>query len=337
MSNDFQIVGHEKIVKQLEKTIVKDKVSHAYLFVGEKGIGKKTVARYFAAAIQCTGDFDEEGRRITGRPCGQCRSCRLAFSYNHPDIRQLEYEKRQAGVDELREQYVNDASVLPYMGNRKVYIIKDVHLMQAAAMNACLKTVEEPPEYVVTILIADNLQTILPTIISRCVNINFYPLDIETVSRYLMEKKEVPDYAAKLAAAFSQGSPEKAVKIAMSEEFTTKKDELVKILRRIDDVKPYDLMVYAKNYGSDKEFFDDFLWISRCWFKDVLMLKATSDLNRVLFKEEYKYLKKQANVKSFEELEKINAGIDKAAERFKANVSQETILELLLLTMKNPV
>lgn len=337
MDNDFQIVGHEKILRQLEKTIIKDKVSHAYLFIGEKGVGKKTVAQYFAAALQCTGDRDKEGRRISGRPCGKCRSCRMAVSHNHPDIRQLQYEKRQAGVDELREQYVNDAWVLPYMGNKKVYIIKDVHLMQASAMNACLKTVEEPPEYVVTILTADNVQTILPTIISRCVNIDFYPIDLDAVSKYLMDKKEITDYAAHLAAAFSQGSLEKAVKIAMSEEFGSKKDELVKILKKIDDVKPYDLIVYARNYGSDQEFFDDFLWISICWFRDVLMLKATSDLNKVLFKEEYKYLKEQANTKSFEDLEKINAGIDKAAERFKANVSRETILELLLLTMKNPV
>ena len=88
---------------------------------------------------------------------------------------------------------------------------------------------------------------------------------------------------------------------------------------------------------DSRNFFNDMLWVCRCWYKDVLMLKATSDLNGVLFKEEYKYLKKQANNYSFEDIEKINQGIDKAGLRYKANVSLETIIELLVLTMKKPM
>jgi len=323
------IVGHERIIEHLTNSIRLNKVSHAYLFVGDKGVGKKTVAKAFAQTLQC------EERGI--RPCMKCKSCLQAISGNQPDIRMITHEKTVISVDEIRTQLVNDAGIMPYAGPYKVYIVPDAHLLNAASQNAMLKTIEEPPSYVVVILIVDNKEALLPTILSRCVTINFMPLPDKVITKYLMEKQMVPDYAADLAAAFSQGSVEKAVKIAVSKEYSDKKERLIEILRDIEEVSIAQVINYARDNGEDKEFFNDMLWVCRCWYKDVLMLKATSDLNGVLFKEEYKYLKKQANNYSFEDIEKINQGIDKAGLRYKANVSLETIIELLVLTMKKPM
>ena len=323
------IVGHDKIKDHLQNSIRLNKVSHAYMFVGDKGVGKKTMAKAFAQTLQC------EAGGIT--PCMKCKSCLQAVSGNQPDIRILTHEKADISVDEIRGQLVNDAGIMPYAGPYKIYIVPDAHLLNAAAQNAMLKTIEEPPSYVVVILIVDNKEALLPTILSRCVTINFMPLSDGIVTKYLMEKQMIPDYAASMAAAFSQGSIEKAVKIAVSKEYSDKKERLIGILREIEEVSIADVVSYARDNGADKEFFDDMLWVCRCWYKDVLMLKATADLNEVLFKDEYKYLKKQASNYSFEDVEKIIQAIDKAGLRYKANVSLETIIELLVLTMKKPM
>lgn len=324
-----EIVGHERIIEHLTNSIRLNKVSHAYLFVGDKGVGKKTVAKAFAQTLQC-----EEGGI---RPCMKCKSCLQSMSGNQPDIRMITHEKAAISVDEIRSQLVNDAGIMPYAGPYKIYIVPDAHLLNAASQNAMLKTIEEPPGYVVVILIVDNKEALLPTILSRCVTVNFMPLPDKVITKYLMEKQMVPDYAAVLAAAFSQGSVEKAVKIAVSKEYSDKKERLIEILRDIENVSISQVISYARDNGEDKEFFNDMLWVCRCWYKDVLMLKATADLNEVLFKEEYKYLKKQSEYYSFEDIEKINQGIDKAGLRYKANVSLETIIELLVLTMKKPM
>lgn len=329
MSGFEDIIGHSKIKEHLKNSIRLNKVSHAYLFVGDKGVGKKTMAKAFAQTLQC----EEKG--IV--PCMKCKSCLQAVSDNQPDIRMLTHEKAAISVDEIRSQLVNDAGIMPYAGPYKIYIVPDAHLLNAAAQNAMLKTIEEPPSYVVVILVVDNKEALLPTILSRCVTINFMPLSDKEITKYLMEKQMIPDYAAAMAAAFSQGSVEKAVKIAMSKEYSEKKERLISILRAIDEMTIAEVVGYARDNGADKEFFDDMLWVCRCWYKDVLMLKATSDLNGVLFKDEYKYLKKQASNYSFEDVEKIIQAIDKAGLRYKANVSLETIIELLVLTMKKPM
>ena len=324
-----EIVGHNRIKEHLRNSIRLDKVSHAYLFVGDKGVGKMSMAKVFAQTLQC------ESKGI--EPCMKCKSCLQMLSENHPDIKILKHVKDALSVEEIRTQLINDAGIMPYAGPYKIYIVPDAHLLNAAAQNALLKTIEEPPSYVVVILIVDNKDVILPTILSRCVTINFMPLSDKDVANYLMKKEDVPDAEAIMAAAFSQGSIEKAVNIAMSKEYSEKKERLISILRGIDEVTIAEVVNYAKENGADKEFFDDMLWVCRCWYKDVLMLKATADLNGVLFKDEYKYLKKQASNYSFEDVEKIIQAIDKAGSRYRANVSLETIIELLVLTMKNPM
>ncbi len=329
MAGFDDIVGHERIIEHLKNSIRLNKVSHAYLFVGDKGVGKKTVAKAFAQTLQCK----EKGIN----PCMKCKSCIQASEGTHLDIKTITHEKTAISVDEIRNQLVNDAPITPYVGPYKIYIVPDAHLLNTASQNAMLKTIEEPPSYAIIILIADNKEALLPTILSRCVTINFMPLSKEKITRYLMERQMVPDYAAMQAAVFSQGSIEKAVKIAMSKEYSEKKEQLIGLLREIDKVGISQVMSYARDNGEDKEFFSDMMWVCRCWYKDVLMLKATSDLNEVLFKDEYRYLKKQASNYSFEDIEKINQAIDKAEFRYKANVSLETILELLVLSMKKPM
>ena len=164
MPNFEEIIGHKQMIEHLKNAIQLDKVSHAYIFEGEKGCGRKTVAEAFAAALQC--EHQKEGTDA----CGTCKSCRQAASKNHPDIIHIVHEKPNSiGVEEIRQQVVNDIQIKPYNGKYKIYIISEAEKMTAQAQNALLKTIEEPPAYGIIILLTDNASSLLPTILSRCV------------------------------------------------------------------------------------------------------------------------------------------------------------------------
>ena len=152
------VIGQEKITGHLQNAIRMQKVSHAYLIQGEQGSGKKMLASIFAKTLQ----GEEKGIE----PCGKCRSCKQADSYNHPDIRWITHEKATIGVDDIRLQLNNDILIKPYSSDYKIYIIEDAEKMTEQAQNAMLKTIEEPPEYVIFLFATTDPQKILPTILS---------------------------------------------------------------------------------------------------------------------------------------------------------------------------
>ena len=157
-----EIIGHKQMIEHLKNAIQLEKVSHAYIFEGEKGCGKKTVSEAFAAALQC--EHQKEGTDA----CGTCRSCRQAANKNHPDIIHIIHEKPNSiGVEEIREQVVNDIQIKPYSSKYKIYIISEAEKLTAQAQNALLKTIEEPPSYGIIILLTNNASVLLPTILSR--------------------------------------------------------------------------------------------------------------------------------------------------------------------------
>ena len=207
MAGFDHIIGHSDVVEHLKNAMKMDKVSHAYIFNGEKGCGKKTLAREFAKALQCQGEGE--------RPCGQCQSCRQADGHNQPDIIEVSHDKPNTiGVDDIREQVVGDVQVRPYSSPYKVYIIPEAEKMNQQAQNALLKTIEEPPEYVVILLLTTNAASFLPTILSRCVMLNMKPASDELVRHFLMEHVQIPDYEADICVAFAQGNIGKAERLA---------------------------------------------------------------------------------------------------------------------------
>ena len=187
MAGCDHIIGHSDVVEHLKNAMKMDKVSHAYIFNGEKGCGKKTLAREFAKALQCQGEGE--------RPCGQCQSCRQADGHNQPDIIEVSHDKPNTiGVDDIREQVVGDVQVRPYSSPYKVYIIPEAEKMNQQAQNALLKTIEEPPEYVVILLLTTNAASFLPTILSRCVMLNIVGSNAESQTRVM--RNIVPTTAA---------------------------------------------------------------------------------------------------------------------------------------------
>lgn len=330
MAGFKDIIGHKKEIAHLEQAIKTGKVSHAYIFNGDKGAGKKTLADAFAMTLQCTG----EGKR----PCGTCHSCRQAASGNHPDIIYLRHEKPNSiGVEDVRTQLTDDIMIRPYNGNYKVYIISDAEKMTQQAQNAILKTIEEPPEYAVIILLTTNDQMFLDTIRSRCVVLNLKPVSDEQLKAYLMDQIQVPDYQADICAAFAQGNIGKAVRLASSEDFTAIKASAMSLIRKAGEMEISDLIDYVKEVQEYKISIQDYLDILALWYRDMVYYKATKDIDGIVFKDELRTIRETVKKCSYEGAEEVMKAIESAKTRLNANVNFDLTMELLFLVIKENI
>ena len=173
----FELVyGQDVIVKTLKNVIKNDKLSHAYLFTGPRGTGKTSSAKLFAKAINCLNNKD-------GDACNECENCKSFNNNSNPDIIEIDAASNN-GVDEIRE-IKNKVSLVPSMSKYKVYIIDEVHMLSIGAFNALLKTLEEPPEYIIFILATTEPQKIPTTIISRCQRFDFKSISHDKMKQCL--------------------------------------------------------------------------------------------------------------------------------------------------------
>ena len=327
MTGFGDIIGHEQIIEHFRSALKNHQVSHAYILNGENGSGKNMLAKAFAKALVCEAGY--------GDSCNMCRACHQFDSGNHPDVKWITHEKANSiGVDEVREQINNDIVIKPYSSKYKVYIIDEAEKMTVQAQNALLKTIEEPPEYAVILLLTSNIGALLPTIQSRCVRLDLKVVDDGLVKKYLMEHLHVPDYQAEIDASFAQGSIGRAKEAATSQEFADMTQSALKILKYANTMEVYELSDAIKELSSEKQNINDYLDIFQFWFRDVLMFKATREIDNLVFKQEINFIREQASQRSYENLEKILDSIQKTKVRLKANVNFELALELLFLTIR---
>nr|WP_288723976.1 DNA polymerase III subunit delta' [uncultured Sellimonas sp.] len=327
MAGFKDVIGRKDLVSYIQNTIQNNQVSHAYIFNGERGAGKKMFAQLFAMTLQCEKGMTE--------PCNECHSCRQALSGNHPDIIRVTHEKPNTiSVEDVRVQINNDIMIKPYNGKYKIYIVPDADLMTVQAQNALLKTIEEPPEYAVIILLTENAESLLPTILSRCVVLKIKNVKDTLIKKYLMEQMQIPDYQADICTAFAQGNIGRAIMLATSEHFNEIKEETIQLMKHIKEMELTDLVEAVKRLSGYKIEVSDILDLISVWYRDVLLYKATKDINGVIFSDQMKYIKERANTSSYEGIEIILKGIETAKTRLKANVNFDLVMELLLLTIK---
>lgn len=322
-----EIMGHEDIKEHLQMAIRGDQPFHAYIFQGEVGCGKETMAKTFAAGLQC---LSEESMR----PCGVCASCKQIDSGNQPDVIWVNRELSSIGVDDIREK-INDSIVIkPFSSPYKIYIVPEAERMTEAAQNALLKTIEEPPEYGIIILLTSNVEELLPTIQSRCLKLEFRPLSTTTVEKYLIDKYHVADYRARTSAIFAQGNLGKAIRYIESGDFEENKDKVLKILKNVHTMDVSEMLEVIKEIGENKDNVKDYIDLMILWYRDVLLFKATKNMNHLIFQSEYSAISAEANQRGYEKIEEILQAFDKAKLRLKANVNFEVAMELMLLTLK---
>lgn len=327
MAKFTDIIGQEQLKEHLQNAISMNKVSHAYIINGERSSGKEFIAKVFAAALQCEKGGVE--------PCGECHSCKQALSGNQPDIIFVSHDKPNTiGVEDIRAQINNDIAIKPYSSPRKVYIMNEGEKMTVQAQNALLKTLEEPPEYAVILILTANVDSLLPTILSRCVVLNMKPVPDNKVKKYLMEDLAVPDYKANICVAFARGNIGKAKMLATSEEFEKVKEEAVTLVKYINDMEISEIVKAIKKISEYKFDVTDYLDILSVWYRDVLLFKATKDANSLIFKDEIQYIRKVADRSTYEGIETIVKALQQAKRRLDANVNFDLTMELLLLTIQ---
>lgn len=321
-----QVIGHKSIKDHLQMAIENSRVSQAYIFSGEDGCGKKLLADIFAKTLLC-----EEGKST---PCNKCKSCLQMEGGNQPDLKYVTHEKATIGVDDIRIQLNNDILIKPFASKYKIYVIDEAEKMTEAAQNALLKTIEEPPQYAIILLLTTNTTKLLPTILSRCVTVPFKAVANGEIKKYLMERYTIPDYLAEISAGFCQGNVGRAIKYATSESFIESKDAILHMLKKIDDMELYEIMESIKQFSANKLDVEDYIDLMILWYRDVLLFKVTKDPNLLLYKNEYRAISRQAARHNYEGIENIIQAMDKAKIRLRANVNFDIAIELMLLSLK---
>jgi DNA polymerase-3 subunit delta' len=207
-TNWTTIIGHDWAVELLAKAIENDRVGHAYLITGPEHVGKTTLARTFAQALNC----EASGKSLVSSlqsPCGQCRACKLIAEDRHPDVRLVEPEVSGRGKPTLKIEAIRelqqDLNLSTYEARFKVAILTQFDAATIGAANAFLKTLEEPPNKVILLLTATDADTLLPTISSRCRTIGLRPLPTDLIEQSLTTRWHVPDDEAHLLAHLSDG------------------------------------------------------------------------------------------------------------------------------------
>ena len=319
------VKGQDAIVTTIKNQILQGRTGHAYLFCGTRGTGKTTCAKILAKAVNCESPEN-------GNPCCKCPACIGIENGNLMEILEIDAASNN-GVDNIRDLR-EEANFTPANAKYRVYIIDEVHMLSIGAFNALLKTLEEPPSYVIIMLLTANPGSFLQTILSRCLTLEMKPVRNEEIEIFLRNKYEIVDYEARVCAAFSQGNVGKAVNLATSTEFNELKDEVLQLVKRISDIDPYEMSEAVKRAGIYKITIDDYFDLLMVWYRDVLLYKATNDPNLLIFREDVYSIKNAARECSYHGVEEILEALTKAKTRLAANVNFELVMDLLLGVMK---
>lgn len=328
-----RILGQSHIIRHFENAIKMNKISHAYIVNGEEGMGKMQLAVNFAKALQCQ-ENNPDGEHITGIACGKCKSCSQTDSGNQPDIKYITHKKAGIGIDEIREQLNDDIVIKPYSSRYKIYIIPDSEKMTVQAQNALLKTIEEPPEYAIIILLTTNADLFLQTILSRCVLLNMRPVREESIKNQLKSEFGIGDYEAKVAAAFANGNPGKAMKLATSEDFKEMKSQVVDTIVKLENGGMDIIAGAIKEAGNFKNQMEEYFSFMRIWFRDMLMYKATKNSDSLIFQDDYISIESVAKKCSYYDIDVILKSIEQAEHRIHSNVNFDATIEVLFLAIK---
>ena len=254
------IRGHSRPIDFLKRSLENDTLSHAFIFFGPSGIGKKLVALNLAKAINCMAEK-------SARPCDACAPCKKIGSANHPDIFLIQPEKEGASIkiDTIRD-LIKDIGLKPYEARKKAYIIDEAETMTPDAQNALLKTLEEPPSESVLVLVTENMDALLPTIVSRSQVIRFFPLAIEEVKDALVSMHEVDEARAHVLAHLSSGRIGEALRYKDA-HFFEKRSKVIKglIAKTFFD---------ADFDGLSRKDMKLYLYIMLTWYRDILVAKS---------------------------------------------------------------
>ncbi len=264
-STHWPAIGHDWAVQQMTRALNAGRDRHAYLLTGPPSIGKTTLARSMAMALNCEAD--------AGRPCGQCRTCTLIAQDKHPDITLLEAE-RVGGtlkIDAIRELQRSLAR-RPYEARQRVAIIRRFHEAGAAGANALLKTLEEPPGGAVLILTAEDAQSLLPTIFSRCQHYALLPIAQTQLIKTLQTHWQASESNAALLARLSGGRLGWAVRVMQDDSHFDDRQAQIDLLETLLGQPYRERFKRAEKMAKDKQALPEMLHHWQSYWRDALLL-----------------------------------------------------------------
>lgn len=326
------IIDQERPIRILTSLLAHGTIPHALLFTGIAGVGRTSAATAFAMACNCSGrelrmDAAAEAARV--EPCAECAACRKIAAGNHPDVVRIGPSGQSIRIEQVRE-LCRLLSMKPYEARWRFVIVTDAQSMNAAAQNALLKTLEEPPEATVLILIARQTADLLPTIVSRCQHIGFKPIARAHLAAILSRAYGLAPREAALTAALANGSVSRALKMHRG-RFLDHRRWLLEELAALPRQATARLLALAEKLARDKEGLAEELDLIESWLRDLAMIRH--DPQRVFHQDLHTQLldtARQADdafpLRAFESLKL-------ARRRIQANSNPRLALEALLLRM----
>ncbi|AOZ73675.1 DNA polymerase III subunit delta' [Clostridium pasteurianum] len=307
------IVGHTHIRKNFIDSIKLGNFSHACLISGEDGIGKSFVA--LEAAIN-----------IIGKECykqyADIIECRIADN------------KKSISVDQIRE-IIEEANRKPYEGNRKVIIIHNSDKMTIQAQNAFLKTIEEPPEGVFILLLCENQENILDTIKSRCQIYKLKKLSEDEIDKFICNKyPDIDEDEKKAVKAFADGIPGRIVDFIDNDLFKEMREKLINILANINDEDMENFLKNEEFLTKSKDMWQEVLTCLLSYIRDIIVYKETGISKFIINLDKILYIKKLAEVFSYNKLNSIIDIINNAKSNLESNVNVSMTYHIMLLNMK---
>ena len=266
-----KIQGHQTITEHLEKEILTGGVSHAYLFSGIDGVGKKKTALEFAKALLCMSAEE--------KPCGHCSVCSQIEHGNHPDVQVITSKQGETTIKIIQvREMISGLSIKPYTGNQRVVIIDGADHMTPEAQNSLLKSLEEPLSYNLFILLTSHPQSILTTIRSRCQSYYFHPLDNDLVAEILKEETEYDKESIQGVLHQAGGSPGMGIYLLENSEIQNERKHCLRDLYSLlkgDELKVFSL---ADTLSKDKATSEEILGFLIQWFYEVGLLLQSLEL-----------------------------------------------------------
>jgi len=279
---NINIKGNIKTRKELEKIVQSNNVLHSYLFLGKEGIGKKEIAKEFAKKILCINQKKDN--------C-DCKSCKCFENNNHPDIQIINEQSETIKISEIRE-FIKSVYEKPILSEKKIFIINDSDKMTKEAQNSLLKTLEEPPEYIVIILIASNADMLLTTIKSRCTKMTFEKLTIGEIKEILNQKQIYEEISENMVNLFD-GSIEKALKILENKDVYK---QVEKLFETLENKSKIDFLTKSKEVFIKEEIYEILEYLSLNFFNIGKQKKNIKYLNCTEYVQEtMNHLKSNSN------------------------------------------
>ncbi|MDR1066330.1 MAG: hypothetical protein LBL35_02695 [Clostridiales bacterium] len=322
-----EVEGNEGVKSNLLNAINAERISHCYIFSGEKGLGKKLIAKCFAKALQCQ-------ERDGAEACGECAPCKTFVSGNSPDVFFVSPQHTKSiGVDDVREKINARMRTRPYSGRYKIFIVSAADKMTVAAQNALLRTIEEPASYGVFLLLCENHRLMLPTVLSRCVILKMRSVPKERAAARLSALTGADCEKAALYSGYAVGNIGRAVTLMNDDEFSHMREAASLFASGINDLDELGLFKAAAAFEPFKERAAEALDIFYLWFRDAAAFKQTGKQDILINSDMADKISSCAAQCSMTKILRVCDSLLKAKRRLAQNASFQMVIDAMLISV----